>query len=287
MRDDRPSMTAAVVALARGAASGADPITRNMVGRRYRPWLEAIAAPGLRGALARQAMRVWTFGLTDHMRLRTAAIDAAVHRAVRGGVRQVVLLGAGLDARAWRLECLREAVVFELDHPASQAFKRRRTAGTTPLAAAVHLVPVDFNRDTLAEVLLPAGFDLHAPTAWVWEGVTMYLPEAATEATLRAIAALSAPGSRLAMTYMLPRVFASPLVPQQVIHALFGIIEEPLIGGLSPQRVVELLRDAGLEPLQDGNSTDWARVFGGPSATALFFKGERLVVAAAQGTRRP
>ena len=104
MRDDRPSLTAAVVAFARGAAAGSDdPITRDLIGSSYRRWLERAAAPGLGGWASRNMIRAWTLGLIDHMALRTAAIDAALLETVSAGAGQVVVLGAGLDVRAWRL----------------------------------------------------------------------------------------------------------------------------------------------------------------------------------------
>ena len=74
---------------------------------------------------------------------RTVAIDAAVRTA---DAPQVVVLGAGLDGRAWRMPELATATVYEVDHPASQEDKRDRTARLTPVAGALHLVPVDFSR---------------------------------------------------------------------------------------------------------------------------------------------
>ena len=89
------------------------------------------------------------FGMVDHVCLRTAAIDAAVVRAVEAGCRQLVILGAGLDGRAWRLNALREVDVYEVDHPDTQAEKRRRVDGLMQAASSVSFVPVDFARDRL------------------------------------------------------------------------------------------------------------------------------------------
>ena len=280
MRDDRPSLTAAVVAFARSAAAGGDDaITPALLSRRYRPWLTGAARVGIMGATRRGLIRVGTFGLMDHMALRTAAIDDALSEAVAAGVRQVVVLGAGLDVRAWRLPQLAAAAVWEVDHPASQAFKRSRIGDRQPQAAAVRYVAMDFSRDALADVLPAAGLDPCAATFWIWEGVTMYLEAAASAATLAAMAALSAPGSGLAMTYMLPQVLDLPVVPQRVIHGIFGIIEEPLIGGLTAAQAAQLVTLAGLEVVADGNARDWARGRGRAAWPGLLFWGERLVVA--------
>jgi methyltransferase (TIGR00027 family) len=100
--------------------------------------------------------------------------------------RQLVILGAGLDARAYRLPELAGVSVFEVDHPATQVAKRQRLAEAGNGDARVVFVGVDFERDALEERLASAG---HAPTvatAWIWEGVTPCLDRGAIEATLAA-----------------------------------------------------------------------------------------------------
>ncbi len=151
-----------------------------------------------------RALGAVTFGLTYGVPLRTAAIDEAVRQSVAEGTRQLVVLGAGLDARAWRMPELSDTVVFELDHPSTQAYKRTRVAELDPLCREVKHCAIDFERQTLAEVLSDAGFDPAQTSVWVWEGVTMYLTDEAAEATITAVAKLSAPGSRLAVTYLPP-----------------------------------------------------------------------------------
>src|SRR5207253_10743350 len=123
---------------------------------------------------------------------------AAVNAAAAS---QLVILGAGLDGRAWRLSSLSNARVFEVDHPDTQAYKRERLGALKPAAKQVDFVPVDFEADSLEASLLRAGHDAAAPTAWVWEGVVMYLTPEAVRSTLKAIAARSAPGSTLIVNY--------------------------------------------------------------------------------------
>ncbi len=143
---------------------------------------------------------------------RTLAIDEAVRTAVADGHgAQLVLLGAGLDGRAYRMDALREAVVFEVDHPDSQADKRARMAAAaargaplTQKAREVRFVAVDFARDSLAAALAAAGHDAAAPTAWLWEGVVPYLTPDEVEATLDVVAGRSAPGSRIVVGYLAP-----------------------------------------------------------------------------------
>lgn len=151
--------------------------------------VRAATALPLGTRVAHRLIGAATRGLSYGVPLRTAAIDDAVTGAVKQGTRQLVLLGAGLDARAWRMPDLAEVTVFELDHPDTQAFKREGTRELRPLAREVRFCSIDFERQTIPDVLGEHDFDPKAPSVWVWEGVTMYLSLEAIEATLDAVAA--------------------------------------------------------------------------------------------------
>ena len=115
---------------------------------------------------------------------------------------QYVILGAGLDAFAWRRPDLLGALrVFEVDHPATQAWKRERAATVGLRASDDHVfVPVDFETQPLGERLDAAGFDRTRPALFSWVGTTMYLTIAAIESTLRVVARC-ARGSEIVMGY--------------------------------------------------------------------------------------
>jgi methyltransferase (TIGR00027 family) len=136
---------------------------------------------------------------------RTVAIDDAVRAA---GAAQLVILGAGLDGRPWRLAGLADVDAYEVDHPASQRDKRERVGERPPLARSLRYVPVDLTRDRLDTALASAGHDPARATTWVWEGVVPYLSAADVTAAVAAVAALSAPGSRLVVNYQTPAVGA-------------------------------------------------------------------------------
>jgi methyltransferase (TIGR00027 family) len=106
------------------------------------------------------------------MRVRTLAIDEAVLAAARDGIRQLVVLGADLCARAWRMEGLADTKVYEVDYPATQDYKRTRLGDLAPKARGVKFVGVDFETDDLKRALEAAGHERAAPTTWIWEGVT-------------------------------------------------------------------------------------------------------------------
>jgi len=146
------------------------------------------------GRLAYEMVR--RTGLT--MVPRTISIDEALRGHAAG---QVVILGAGLDARAWRMSELARAAVFEVDHPASQQDKLRRIVGLAPTAGQVVPVAIDLATERLGPALERAGFDRQAATTWVWEGVVPYLAADEVRATVGQIAELSAPGGRLVVNY--------------------------------------------------------------------------------------
>lgn len=282
MREGWPSLTALAVAVARGigtAPSEIDPVAAELVPPPLGRALAWVGRPHTPAAV-RDALRVATLGLVDHVSLRRAAIDDALARALDAGVRQLVVLGAGLDARAWRLPALREVTVFEVDHPSTQVGKQRRVAGRPPLAAGVRFVAVDFERDDLAERLAAHGHAVDVPTAWIWEGVTPYLHPPAIAATLAAVSARSCAGSRLLVSYAVPALvpWAVPGL-SQLTEAAFAVLGEPLHGAMTTEALAGLLADHGFARLEDTSNRDWAARHPGSARMATLFSAERLAVA--------
>lgn len=145
---------------------------------------------------------------SDGVRLRTRHIDDVVREALAGGTRQLVLLGAGFDARALRLpEVPRHGVqTFEVDFPAMLETKRRLLeAEGVVLSGAVHHIACDFAADfesPLEEQLVARGYERGEPAMFVFEGVLPYLPQEAIDRSLRFLASIGAPGSRLIFDFM-------------------------------------------------------------------------------------
>jgi methyltransferase (TIGR00027 family) len=137
------------------------------------------------------------------MIIRTRFIEERLEQEIRAGVSQVVILGAGFDTRAYRLtELLKSAQVFEADQPSTQEYKKRRIRETgIEVPPNLTYVPVDFRHDKLGDALAAAGYDSSRKTFFVWEGVTMYLPEAAVEETLRWVGS-QAPGSTIIFDFV-------------------------------------------------------------------------------------
>jgi methyltransferase (TIGR00027 family) len=133
---------------------------------------------------------------------RTRYIDDWLDTTVRAGVRQVVILGAGFDTRAYRFAGIENCRVFEVDHPQTSTLKQAvvRTM-LNGLPAHVVFVSADLNSRPVGAVLCDAGLDLSRPSVFLWEGVTNYLAESAVDATLRYVGT-AAPSSRILFTYV-------------------------------------------------------------------------------------
>ncbi len=186
---------------------------------RLRPLLRMAAAPML--------------PMIAYMQVRTRLIDDVVRRFVGAGGAQLVLLGAGFDARAARLaDVLDGARVFEVDHPATQALKRARF-GDLPST----FVPWDFERDQMAglgERLRALGHEAARPTLTIWEGVTMYLTEPAIADTVAAVRSWSAPRSQLCLSYVDRRQLERPRLATRLVTATVRLWGEPWRFGWDP-----------------------------------------------------
>ncbi len=143
-------------------------------------------------ALAREADDVpLRRGMRLFIAARTRFAEDALARAIGQGVSQLVVLGAGLDTYAYRSAPARGLRIFEVDHPATQAWKRQRLAEVAiAVPPALTFAPVDFERETLPDGLLAAGFDPQQRSFFTWLGVVPYLTEPAIFTTLAYIAGL-------------------------------------------------------------------------------------------------
>lgn len=261
MREGRPSLTALGVALLRGVATSPDARFRvdDPVARELLPFPFSLVERLKKLPLAQPIARVISGGLLDHVALRTTAIDEELAMALDRAVEQVVILGAGLDARAWRMDALARAVVYEVDVASTQRLKRERLEHRAPRAREVRFVTVDFARGELDAQLARAGHDPARPTIWLWEGVLPYLPLEAARETLATIRARSAPESVLLATYMTPEHLKVPARLLPAVTRAFALLGEPLIGALEPVAIRSLLEETGFDPRHDSGSPDWAR----------------------------
>jgi methyltransferase (TIGR00027 family) len=199
---------------------------------------------------------------------RARFIDDLVTEQVSRGVGQYVILGAGLDTFAQRRpEIASRLLVFEVDRPGPQAWKRQRlTELGFGIPEWLRLVPVDFEAgDSWWQRLAADGFDAGRPAIVASTGVSMYLTKEAIAATLRQVAAL-APGSTLAMTFLLPLEFAEPEVRAGLELAEKGARASgtPFISFFTPAEMLTMAREAGFREVQHVSAATLAqRYFSG------------------------
>lgn len=184
---------------------------------------------------------------------RSRYTEDSLVRGLRNGISQYVILGAGLDSFAWRSRLAAQVRVFEVDHPATQEWKRQ----VQPALSGAILVPVDFTSDALGERLAQAGFDFTAPALVSWLGVTMYLDQDAIEEVLSVIGSF-APGSDLIVDYMLPAGLrdAAGNTYAELVGRASAEQGEPWLSCLRPAEMAALLRRYGFAAIRDVSQRD-------------------------------
>lgn len=199
--------------------------------------------------------------------------DRLAEAAATRGITQYVILGAGLDSFAYRVTQAIQTMpatrirVFEVDHPATQEWKRERLAEAgIPVPDGTAFVPADFERDDLTAGLRAAGFDPARPALVSWLGVTMYLTQPAISQTIGELSAF-APGTELITDYMLPAGLRDQDGQSYVDQVAPFAAErgEPWLSCLAPDEMSALLQSHGFGRIEQVGQRDsvgahlWAR----------------------------
>jgi methyltransferase (TIGR00027 family) len=234
-----------------------DPYAARFLTGRYGFLARLARVPVGRRLLERYIDRRFPGGPRASAVARTRLIDELVTEA---GAGQVVLLGAGYDSRAYRLPAVRSARVFEVDHPATQATKRRAVEDHVE-AAHVRFVAVDLLRDDLGAALRDAGYDEEERTVVVWEGVTNYLTAEAVDTTLRKLAGMAAAGSRIVFTYVDRAALDGTGDFQGVWQDAVKKHGEPWTFGFDPEGLPGYLAERGMTRTVDLSTRDAADRF--------------------------
>jgi methyltransferase (TIGR00027 family) len=263
MKHAQPSRTAIGAAgyraahqlLERGSVFS-DPFARTILGSDC----DAIVA-GLSSDAAQEPIRIF-------MAARSRFAEDCLQAAVSRGIRQVVVLGAGLDTFSLRNPYAEVGLrVFEVDHPVTQAWKLERLAqvGLTPPSSTV-FAGVDFERQSLGPALVAAGFEWERPTFFFWLGVVPYLRQEAIMATLRFIASL--PGSEVVFDYSEPLENFPPERRHEIqdLAARAAAIGEPWLSHFDPGDLSGLLRNSGFDGIEDLGLLDIATRYLGVAA---------------------
>lgn len=245
-----------------------DPKTRNpdsMAEKFVNPALkETFPGLGLGYEDAKLAMDRMNSGVFYYVNARTLHMDTMLLQALKEGTRQVVIMGAGFDSRAYRFhENYPEVRFFEIDLPATSTDKQRRVRNILGMDPNwVTYVPIDFNTQTLDEVLVKAGFATDRKTFFIWEGVTYFISKAGVDSTMRFIAENSAPGSRIVFDYMLEDVvqgrdYSAYGARRTVYHVAHR--GEPYVFGIAPKQLETFINLRGLALLSDLGPADLSK----------------------------
>jgi methyltransferase (TIGR00027 family) len=215
---------------------------------------------------------------------RARLIEDLVLEQIQKGISQYVILGAGLDTFAQRkLDFASNLRVFEVDKPETQEWKRQRlTELGLGISNNLQFVPVDFEAgESWREKLAMNGFNASQPAVIASTGVSMYLTQEANKATLRQIAAL-APGSMLAMTFLLPLdlVDAAERSQHEMVYDRGRAAGTPFVSFFRPAEILALAREAGFREVRHISRSDIIqRYFAGRSDGLQPSSGEEFLVA--------
>lgn len=251
-----PSATARYVAQSRAAHQLwdsplvlDDPVALRLVGEQARATLA-------RGGLEKYSLLARS--LRSFVVARSRFAEDQLAASLARGVRQYVILGAGMDSFAYRNPHAASGLrVWEVDHPNTQAYKRAQLAeGGVAVPQGTTYVPIDFQRQSLAEQLQTHGWNPQVPSFFSWLGVSMYLEPATVLDTLRWVATATPAGSGIAMDYV-PPIAQQPWAVQAVLRMLALAVAmqgEPWRGYFDPQALGQALRDMGFHTVIDWDS---------------------------------
>lgn len=188
-------------------------------------------------------------GFHEYFLARTRYIDEHLQEALRDGIQQLVILGAGYDSRAYRFdELMNNAQIFEVDHPATQAVKKDKLKEFFhSIPDHVTFVPVDFQKENLESCLTQAGYDTSLKTMFIWEGVTMYIDSEVVNKTLQFISKTSGKGSSVIFDYTYQDVIDGTNDKKEAKGWLkiAKKSKEPLLFGIQSNHVEQFLSERG------------------------------------------
>ena len=281
MQNGQPSRTALGAAIQRAAHQAldggrifSDPVARVVLGSEADTLINAVSADP-----AQRQMRIF-------MAARSRFAEDSLSTAVSRGVRQVVILGAGLDTFSLRNPHAQLGLrVFEVDHPATQAWKRDRLQeANLAIPAMLTFAPVDFTCQDLAQELAAAGFQADQPAFFCWLGVVPYLRREAISSILRFVASL--PRSEVVFDYSEPLENYSPERRANVaaVAARTAAIGEPWLSYFDPVELAQDLRNHGFDEQEDLGLADIAvRYLGAPKQQGVTEAGPHVIRAHCAG----
>ncbi len=284
MNSNRASRTAESVAVSRTRESVKpedervcyDPYAKYFLGPRYR----IIGAIGPLKRYMRRKLEQRMPGLFGAVVARTRYIDDYLKTRMADGIEQLVILGAGYDARAYRFEELKNNVgIFEVDHPETQKIKKeklKKIFGRLP--GHVTFVPVRFNSQRLSDRLYKSGYVMGLKTLFILEGVSYYITAGAMDDTLSFVADNSSRGSSIIFDYFPPSVVngSSELKEAGELRKFLAKVDEEFQFGIEPDEIEEYLTQRGFHHVKNVDADYCKRLYfrglnAGRNVSAMFW----------------
>ena len=253
-----------------------------LMGHKFSVWLGNKLAPGLH----------------EHLIARTRFIDELIEEAATTGAEQYVILGAGYDLRAHRLDLPSSLRVFEVDQAEVQARKRSKLPENLTNSENVTYVAVDFTHQSLAEQLTAAGFDIGKPTVFTLEGVSQYITKEAVSSTIEELATLiQTTSSTFFISYVdelldkdpeacFGKGYPNAVKRAETIKSLSAKVGEPWISFYTAEEIASLLSRNGFSVKKNVTLEDLNSLYFTPVGRTLpenqIFKLEHFVIAKSQ-----
>ena len=266
----------------------------------YDPWADKFVLGAGIIKLMGHKLSVWITkkfapGFHEHLISRTRFIDELIEKSTASEAEQYVILGAGYDLRAYRLDLPPTLKVFEVDQPEVQLRKRAKLPKNIPNSENVTYVGIDFNNQSLKEQLLNAGFDQNKPTVFTLEGVSQYITKDAIISTLKELAELT---EKTTATFFISYVdkllnenpeacfgkgYSNPAKKGETIKRLSAKVGEPWISFYSAEEIEGMLSQCGFSLTENKTLADLNALYFTPVGRTLpeddIFKLEHFVVA--------
>lgn len=282
MRKNSPSLTAAGIALARAVESekpAEERICYDPYARQFIPaWMYHLLGLFIKVGYA----ELRGPGVIGFLVVRERYIDDVLQNFLNEGLQQLVILGAGYDSRAYRLDLPAELKIFEVDHPVTQSAKQEklyRIFGRIP--EHVRYIPVNFNTQGLSERLLSSGYDQNLLSLFIWQGVTMYLAPEGVATTLAFVAQNAAPGSAIVFDYIYQAVLDGIQKQSEIsnIRRYRFMTGEGLTFGIPEGKAGAFLRAHGFQQVKDVTMNELkAAYFTGINASRKVVGGYGIVI---------
>jgi len=240
-----------------------DPFALKLLPFGWQVVFRLVYLPGLRHAVLALRERRMP-GTLGAILCRTRYIDDVLRKSLAEGLEQLVILGAGFDTRAYRIDGMDQIQVFEIDLPGTRDMKEIRlekVLGAVP--ENVNLIGMDFDQQNLDDILSATDFNKAKKTLFIWEGVTQYITAEAVDRTLKFVSGVSGNGSAIIFTYVRKEIIDGTDRPEwfEPFLSFARMVGSPMIFGLNQGNLEQYLSDRGFILISDIGADEFQELY--------------------------